>query len=165
MANLEKVSESGAGTAASPLVVSMTFNVEGRPTFKFELRVNYLKYYLLKKIEYFTTENSEGHNLTTTSDIDIPYNYSYHCTPEVVFKNGTGASLKFKNIQIQIDAVKFGDAFDCVGFMSIPILSGIFVTLILALIMIWGLSFILDIRTMDRFDDPKAKTITISAQE
>lgn len=31
--------------------------------------------------------------------------------------------------------------------------------------MIWALTMIIDIRTMDRFDDPKGKTITISSQE
>lgn len=70
-------------------------------------------------------------------------------------------------MQIQIDSkdATFSDAYDCVGFTSIPIWTGIFVTAILAIIMIWALTMIMDIRTMDRFDDPKGKTITISAAE
>jgi V-type H+-transporting ATPase S1 subunit len=31
--------------------------------------------------------------------------------------------------------------------------------------MIFGLGMIMDIKTMDRFDDPKGKTITITATE
>lgn len=60
---------------------------------------------------------------------------------------------------------KFGDAYDCVGFTTGPIWSGIFVTFILALIMTFGLCMIMDIKTMDRFDDPKGKTISINASE
>jgi V-type H+-transporting ATPase S1 subunit len=59
----------------------------------------------------------------------------------------------------------FGDAYNCELFFTPPIWSGIFVTSILALIMIWGLVMIMDIRTMDQFDDPKGKTITVNVAE
>lgn len=59
----------------------------------------------------------------------------------------------------------FNDAYDCVGFTTIPIWSGLFVTFILAVIMTMGLTMIMDIKTMDRFDDPKGKTIIINASE
>lgn len=59
----------------------------------------------------------------------------------------------------------FAEAYDCVGFMTATIWSGIFVTFILALIMTFGLTMMLDIKTMDRFDDPKGKTITINATD
>lgn len=60
---------------------------------------------------------------------------------------------------------QFSDAYDCVGFTTIPIWSGLFVTLILSIIMTMGLTMIMDIKTMDRFDDPKGKTIIINASE
>jgi V-type H+-transporting ATPase S1 subunit len=62
-------------------------------------------------------------------------------------------------------AKTFGDAYNCELFFTPPIWSGLFVTSILALIMMWGLVMIMDIRTMDQFDDPKGKTITISVSE
>ncbi|KAJ9579262.1 hypothetical protein L9F63_024630, partial [Diploptera punctata] len=59
----------------------------------------------------------------------------------------------------------FGDAYDCVYFFTVPIWSGLFVCIIFSLIMIFGLCMIMDIKTMDRFDDPKGKTITINVAE
>jgi len=61
--------------------------------------------------------------------------------------------------------VKFSGAFECVGFFSIGILSGIFVTLILMAVIVWGLSMILDVKTMDRFDDPKGKQVSFGGTE
>ncbi|KOB75241.1 putative vacuolar ATP synthase subunit S1 [Operophtera brumata] len=61
--------------------------------------------------------------------------------------------------------VVFGDSFHCVGFFSAPIWSGLFVVFILLSITFYGILMMMDIRTMDRFDDPKGKTITINAGE
>ena len=110
--------------------------------------------------------NSKEILLRTNNEISVPSNFSYHCSQKTIFRNGS-IILNITGIQMQLDATKgkFSDAYDCVGFTTIPIWTGIFVTAILALIMIWGLTMIMDIRTMDRFDDPKGKTITISAQE
>lgn len=57
------------------------------------------------------------------------------------------------------------DPNDCVGFFSAAIWGGLFVVILLLSILAYGLMMIMDIRTMDRFDDPKGKTITINAQE
>lgn len=106
--------------------------------------------------------------LKSREDIYFPNKFSYHCSLDSIFtrkSKSESISVIISNIQVQTNATVFGDAYDCIGFMSIPIWTGIFVTAILALIMIWGLTMIMDIRTMDRFDDPKGKTITISAQE
>ncbi|CAG9799871.1 unnamed protein product [Chironomus riparius] len=54
---------------------------------------------------------------------------------------------------------------DCVGFFSAGIWGALFVIFIMAFIMTYGISMMLDIRTMDKFDDPKGKTIIINAQE
>lgn len=54
---------------------------------------------------------------------------------------------------------------DCVGFFSAGIWAALFVVFLLLAIFSWGIMMIMDIRTMDRFDDPKGKTITVSAQE
>lgn len=54
---------------------------------------------------------------------------------------------------------------DCIGFFSPAIWGALFVIILLMSILSCGLTFIMDIKTMDRFDDPKGKTITINAQE
>lgn len=68
-------------------------------------------------------------------------------------------------IQPYADGRRFGAAYDCVYFFTVPIWSGIFVCVIFSIIMIFGLGMIMDIKSMDSFDDPKGKTITITASE
>lgn len=102
-------------------------------------------------------------------DISAPFGFSYHCS-DLKFGNNNMTSLHLPKAQIEpqfqvLNKNKFGDAYDCVGFTSIPIWSGLFVTLILAAIMTLGLTMIMDIKTMDRFDDPKGKGITINVVE
>ncbi|XP_015179456.1 PREDICTED: uncharacterized protein LOC107067990 [Polistes dominula] len=122
-------------------------------------------YYSLQNITFNPNDaKSNSEVLTSKTDMAFPFNFSYHCSNAIIF-SGENTSVKLPDIQLQIDATKFSDAYDCVNFTTIPIWTGIFVTVILASIMIWGLAMIIDIRTMDRFDDPKGKTITISAQE
>ncbi|KAL6262658.1 hypothetical protein P5V15_005451 [Pogonomyrmex californicus] len=129
-----------------------------------------LEFFFNKNGSYYTWSqiNYEAGNIILRSkrDISFPKNFSYHCFPKTVFANGN-AYLNITDMQVQVDSKNgtFSDAYDCVGFTSIPIWTGIFVTTILGLIMIWALTMIMDIRTMDRFDDPKGKTITISAAE
>lgn len=60
---------------------------------------------------------------------------------------------------------RFESSYDCVGTMSVPIWSGLFIVILLLFITIGGVMMMMDIRTMDRFDDPKGKTITINASE
>ena len=58
-----------------------------------------------------------------------------------------------------------GDVWDCVPFFTIPIWMGIISTVLLMIILFFGLTMITNITTMDRFDDPKGKTITINVNE
>lgn len=134
----------------------------GSMTLEFSFEVKSVGYYTLSQVTY------KGNNLELRSkrDITFPFSFSYHCSPRTVFANGT-VYLSITEMQVQVDSKdgSFSSAYDCVGFTSIPIWTGIFVTIILGLIMIWALTMIMDIRTMDRFDDPKGKTITISSAE
>lgn len=59
----------------------------------------------------------------------------------------------------------FGRHNDCTGFFSPTIWASLFVIFLALFILSWGFMMLMDIRTMDRFDDPKGKTITINAQE
>lgn len=66
----------------------------------------------------------------------------------------------------QPELKKFADKWnDCTGFFSAAIWGALFVVIILLSIMSCGITMMMDIKTMDRFDDPKGKTITINAQE
>ncbi|XP_012535706.1 uncharacterized protein LOC105836283 [Monomorium pharaonis] len=136
----------------------------GSLTLEFFFNVKSIGYYTLKNVTYETNNGIDV--LSTRRDISFPVGFSYHCSPETVFVNGT-TYLSISDMQVQADHknATFGDAYDCVGFTSIPIWTGIFVTAILGLIMIWALIMIMDIHTMDKFDDPKGKTITISSTE
>lgn len=121
-------------------------------------------------LENMTYEDSNANTKITLRPVDsiiAPITFSYHCSSETVFR-ANNTTITFKNFQAQpyLDGnIVFGDAYNCELFFTAPIWSGLFVTSILALIMIWGLVMIMDIRTMDQFDDPKGKTITISATD
>lgn len=54
---------------------------------------------------------------------------------------------------------------DCVGFFSPGIWGALFIAFLMIGILTYGISMMLDIRTMDKFDDPKGKTIIVNAQE
>ncbi|CAK1587601.1 unnamed protein product [Parnassius mnemosyne] len=101
--------------------------------------------------------------------------FSYRCAQNVTFSsiNDTQQySLTFMDMKVQPffkntneSEMVFGDSFNCVGFFSVPIWSGLFVVFILLAITFYGIMMMMDIRTMDRFDDPKGKTITINTSE
>lgn len=68
-------------------------------------------------------------------------------------------------IQPYFEDGRFGPPIDCVPYFSAAIWSGIFIVFILSIVLAWGIVMIMDINTMDRFDDPKGKTITITATD
>lgn len=112
--------------------------------------------------------------LKPTRVISGPRGYSYYCsqTTELKLSTGTGndkktISLIFQDLQIQpyVKNGKFGSAIDCIPFFSTAIWSGIFIVFLLSMVSAWGILMIMDINTMDRFDDPKGKTITITATD
>ncbi|XP_063237534.1 V-type proton ATPase subunit S1-like [Bacillus rossius redtenbacheri] len=125
-------------------------------------------YWSLKTVVFLNKSDTDASdvNLNTTTDIVAPYNFSYHCNKDIVFTNGN-ISIVFKDLQVQpfLQKREFGDAYDCVWFFTGAIWSGLFVTALFALIMMWGLSMIMNIKTMDQFDDPKGKTITVTATD
>jgi len=59
----------------------------------------------------------------------------------------------------------FGYYNDCEGFFTIPIWMGVVTMLAMLAIVLLGIAMLLSINTMDRYDDPKGKTITITAAD
>ncbi|EEB17209.1 vacuolar ATP synthase subunit S1, putative [Pediculus humanus corporis] len=105
--------------------------------------------------------------LNPTEEVGAPYDYSYFCNPSIVFSSKE-ASLTFDNFQVQPRVGKgnsFGPVMHCIPYFSIAIWSGIVIVAILSIVLAWGIVMIMDINTNDRFDDPKGKTITITATE
>lgn len=145
-------------TSTEPaLVVDFTFNASRS-----------VGYWELAKllVAYNNTEYALNSSL---ADVYAPHAFSYHCGDQV-FTNSKDFELTLTSFQIQLffngtnNVSRFADAYDCIGFTSVPIWAGIFVTTILLLILSFGITMMMDIRTMDRFDDAKGKTITINAE-
>uniref|UniRef100_A0A182QEN0 V-type proton ATPase subunit S1/VOA1 transmembrane domain-containing protein n=1 Tax=Anopheles farauti TaxID=69004 RepID=A0A182QEN0_9DIPT len=106
--------------------------------------------------------------------VHVNQHFSYSCNQWEYYSYDLQNKIVFQEAQIQPfwpeagdNAVptKFGDAWYCVGFTSGGILSGLFLVLIFLIIGSYGISWMMDIRTMDRFDDPKGKTITVNAAD
>lgn len=100
--------------------------------------------------------------------------FSYRCSGNFTFTDATGGFVKIKNTQFMPDFEKpdhadlafYKDKFVyCEGFWTPGILAALFVVFLFILILLVGLSWIMDINTMDKFDDPKGKTITINTTE
>ncbi|CAD0205606.1 unnamed protein product [Chrysodeixis includens] len=92
---------------------------------------------------------------------------SYHCSLPLVYSS-EDATLTLPDVQMQMfmdSTEKFADAFDCIGFTTVPIWSGLMVSFIMLLGLGISLSMILDIKTMDRFENNRSKQLTITVSE
>ena len=73
--------------------------------------------------------------------------------------------MTLHNFQIQafnVTGEQFSYASDCAGFFSPGIWMGLLTTLFMLFIFTYGLHMILSLKTMDRFDDHKGPTITLT---
>lgn len=119
---------------------------------------------------YFESVTLDAVDMQPSEEVFSLIDFSYRCAQSLSFGNDTRV-IRFDDIKIQpffhntSGPVVFGDSLNCVGFFSAPIWSGLFVVFILLSITFYGIIMMMDIRTMDRFDDPKGKTITINAGE
>lgn len=60
---------------------------------------------------------------------------------------------------------RFGNAYDCVGFTTAPIWSGVLVSLFIAFIVAIGIVCIMDIKPPNRFESNRNKQLTFTIQE
>lgn len=104
--------------------------------------------------------------------ISAPKVFSYHCTKLILLResqNSSRISVEIKGLQIQPFDGRNGtftnNVWDCTGFFSIGIWMGLISTLVLGMILAFGLCMIMDIKTMDRFDDPKGKMFSVPVME
>lgn len=102
----------------------------------------------------------------------VPLKMSYSCSVKRVLpaSNATtsGATMKMVLNGFQYEAFpkssnpgKFDGAWDCVGFFTVPVWMSLISVLIFLIVLFWGLWMLADVKTMDRFDDPKGKSIVV----
>jgi len=137
---------------------------------------NNLIFVITEEAGYWWINQITWNNETLTSDTRVAAveTFSFHCSPSIQLATANrNTKIHIRGLQIQplFGVVagqpfnSFGDAWDCVGFVSPGIVGGLFVVIMLLFILSIGISWMMDINTMDRFDDPKGKTITINVNE
>lgn len=168
--------------AAAVEVSGVTTTLVDKNNIKIEFASKYpIEFYFTLANGYWSLNgtNSKFMNkpIRLQTGFSAPENFSFSCNSSVFlnFEKDDNAELDgvyFTQLQLQLnftntgaDLAKFTDAYDCVGFTSPAIWAGLFITFLLLSIISTAITYIMDIRTMDRFDDPKGKTITISASE
>ncbi|XP_063834497.1 uncharacterized protein LOC135083712 isoform X2 [Ostrinia nubilalis] len=111
-----------------------------------------------------------GLNLKAPSPPDAPsavLGHSYECSLPLEYSSEE-ATLLFPDVLMQPfmdNTEKFSDAFNCIGFTTVPIWSGLFVSSMLIAGLVVSISMILDIKTMDRFENNRSKQLTITVSE
>ncbi|XP_017549808.2 V-type proton ATPase subunit S1b [Pygocentrus nattereri] len=114
----------------------------------------------------------------STRGINTPAEYSFHCqrvsntespllVPSSATDKATQWTLLFTEFQIQSFTVteNFAYASDCASFFTPGIWMGLLTTLLMVFILTYGLHMIMQLRTMDRFDDPKGPVISVPQNE
>ncbi|XP_072379562.1 uncharacterized protein [Diabrotica undecimpunctata] len=140
--------------------------VEGKGKFTLRFNFNWKNgYWYMSSVKIEETQ-SPDYTLYTLEDIYAAESFSYHCNGLTLFQ-ANGTELYIYDLQVQIDSRngKFGDANDCVPFITVPIWSGIFITFILGIGMVIALFAIMDIKTMDKFDNYKTKNLAITVSD
>ncbi|CAB3254200.1 unnamed protein product [Arctia plantaginis] len=111
-----------------------------------------------------------GLSLTAPPPPDAPsavLGRSYHCSLPLVYSSDE-ATLTLPNIHVQMfmDSTEaFDDAFDCIGFTTVPIWSGLLATFITLIFLGITISMIMDIKTMDCFETKRCRQLTITVSE
>ncbi|XP_057656189.1 V-type proton ATPase subunit S1-like [Diorhabda carinulata] len=124
-------------------------------------------YWYMPSVKITDTQSNGDYNLSAVENIFAPKSFSYHCNGETVFRDNSGVELRLYDLQVQIDSKngKFGDVNDCVPFITVPIWSGLFISFILGIGLVIALTAIMDIKTMDKFDNYKTKNLVITASD
>ncbi|KAH8363059.1 hypothetical protein KR084_004851 [Drosophila pseudotakahashii] len=96
---------------------------------------------------------------------NAPLGFSYRCSAEKVHflnpvRNETIQGLILTDFQVQPwlnGRPEYGEVYDCVGFISAPILAGLFVVTLLLGILGLGISAMLSMHTPNRFESSRSK--------
>lgn len=113
------------------------------------------------------------------NSINAGHGFSYSCNElnvrsqkviDARSENPVTLRLFLKRFQVQPypemnKKLVFHDSFDCSTWFTIPLLSSLAVSILLTVILAIGVYALLMIKTPDRFENPKGKTITVTASE
>uniref|UniRef100_A0A8D0DE93 ATPase H+ transporting accessory protein 1a n=2 Tax=Sander lucioperca TaxID=283035 RepID=A0A8D0DE93_SANLU len=155
-------------------------NVLGHRSFKLIFAMNQ-RLYKVSARRWFTLDAVEleydGTKATFNGSRNVyaPAEYSYRCEsvtsfrwPLLVPRSSKDPAnqwrVSFKDFQIQgfnVSGSEFSYASDCAGFFSPGIWMGLMTSLLMVLVLTYGLHMIMQLRTMDRFDDPKGPAISV----
>ncbi|MGH0158606.1 UNVERIFIED_CONTAM: hypothetical protein FKN15_035530 [Acipenser sinensis] len=158
--------------------------VEGYKDFKVIFVMNSRRYPVSAQ-HWFTLDNVEIEynglkaRFNGSRQIYAPQNYSFHCQSVTSFRNpllvpfsssdnATNWRVSFTEFQIQgfnVTRPSFSYASDCAGFFTPGIWMGLLSTLLMVLILTYGLHMLMQLKTMDRFDDPKGASISVPQTE
>uniref|UniRef100_G3VSF5 ATPase H+ transporting accessory protein 1 n=1 Tax=Sarcophilus harrisii TaxID=9305 RepID=G3VSF5_SARHA len=148
-------------------------------TFKFILRNHF---YPVSARSWFTMDRLEIHTnnsfvVFNSSHITAPSIYSFHCQSVSTDRSKDGLLMSspssawrvnFQNFQIQafnLSGGNFSYASDCAGFFSPGIWMGLVSSIFMLFTFTYGLHMILNLKTMDRFDDHKGSTLSVPLME
>lgn len=144
------------------LIITFSLKEASKVVLRFRFISTNSGYWSLNIVE-LQDVNHKDWTLSTSQKIVAQKGFSYHCSGKTIFQNGT-TSLVLFNMQVQpspIPRKRFGDAYDCISFTTAPIWSGLLVTALLGGALTFAIVAITNIRTMDRFDDPKGKPLSL----
>uniref|UniRef100_A0A3P9LQD4 ATPase H+ transporting accessory protein 1a n=1 Tax=Oryzias latipes TaxID=8090 RepID=A0A3P9LQD4_ORYLA len=143
------------------------------------------RHYKVSSRRWFTLDSVEleydGTKATFNGSREIyaPAEYSFRCQsvtsdrwPLLVPRSAKDPAnqwkVSFEDFQIQgfnLSGSEFSYASDCAGFFSAGIWMGLMTSLLMVLVLTYGLHMIMQLNTMDRFDDPKGPAISVPQTE
>ncbi|XP_072422620.1 V-type proton ATPase subunit S1-like [Chiloscyllium punctatum] len=132
-------------------------------------------WFSVDQVEVYSDGDRASFNVT---QIYAPAIYSYHCQ-RVAHRTPSSSVLPwststqewvviFEDFQIQgfgVKGTQFSYASDCAGFFTPAIWMGLLTTFLMVFILTYGLHMITNLKTMDRFDDPKGPSISVPQTE
>ncbi|XP_044518885.1 V-type proton ATPase subunit S1-like [Gracilinanus agilis] len=173
---------SGSSWNSSSAQLAMTYQNVFGPFLTVKLFLNN-RLYPVSARSWFTLDRLEIHInnsvvVFNSSHIAAPSIYSFHCeyvssersknSLLVALPGSSAWHVTFQDFQIQafhLSGGNFSYASDCAGFFSPGIWMGLVSSLILLFVFTYGLHMILNLQTMDRFDDHKGSTLSVPLTE
>ncbi|XP_067226693.1 ATPase H+ transporting accessory protein 1a [Chanodichthys erythropterus] len=143
------------------------------------------RYYKVSARHWFTMDlvqleyDGKTASFNASRHIYAPAEFSYRCesvsssyypqlSPHSDKDNANDWQISFDDFQIQgfnIAGKDFSYASDCASFFTPGIWMGLVTSLLMVLVLTYGLHMIMQLRTMDRFDDPKGPAISVPQTE
>lgn len=176
--DLKKAKTSGS-------IVLQPFNNEAEDKgFKVEIKLDFDvfrgRYWELTSRSQINVTGSQNHQFKIhhPEEITAGTTFSFSCQSLNIKStkaklNGTRAELKLSFARFQVQPYEtfkqngkqkvFRPSFDCSTWFTVPLWTGFLVVLLFTAILAMGVVALLDIKTMDRFENPKGKTITVAA--